>query len=119
MVRRTIVLGLVAGPAGSAWGGSRGGLGALLGALAAGTYAWSYLGSHLFRAARERFYEPALIRQGLLRLGAVAVLGGGLWLAGRPAILSYLVAFGAGFGVLVALEAPRVARQLRATGGEG
>lgn len=90
--------------------------GAAVGSLAAGVYAWGYLRSHIGRAGRTRIFDLALARHSVIRIVALALAGVGMRLAGRMPFIGYLVGFAVAFGLLVALEAPAVARQLKAGG---
>jgi hypothetical protein len=91
-------------------------VGASAGSLAAAVYCWGYLRSHLARAGRTRIFDPALARHSAARIAALAMVAVGMRLMGRMPFIGYLAGFAVVFAVLVALEAPRVARQLRANG---
>ena len=115
MVRGALV-GIAAGVVAVLVSGWPAAFGVAAGSLAAGVYAWGYLRSHIGRAGRTRIFDPALARHSVIRMAALALAGVGMRLAGRMPFVGYLVGFAVAFGVLVALEAPAVARQLKAGG---
>ncbi|HVE75819.1 MAG TPA: hypothetical protein VND22_03510 [Actinomycetota bacterium] len=109
-------LGIIASIAGLGFGGAMGALGALLGSVAAALYASGYLKSHIGRAGRDKFYDPALLQSAFLRMVLLAAAGAGAYLLGRQAIIGFLASFLFCFGVLVISEAGRAARQLKTRG---
>jgi hypothetical protein len=113
---RGVILGVVAGAVAAAWRGWPVAVGVGLGSLAAAVYVWGYLRSHMGHAGRARVFDPALARHSLVRIGALALVGVAMRLMGELPFVGYLVGFGLAFAVLVGLEAPRVARQLKASG---
>jgi hypothetical protein len=116
LLLRGLLLGLVAGAIGFRAGDWPVAAGAFTGSLAAAVYAWGYLRSHLGRARRARIFDPKLARHSVARIVALGVLGAAIWSMGREPFVGYLLAFAGAFAVLVALEAPAVARELRANG---
>ncbi|MGH2811450.1 MAG: hypothetical protein ACRDI1_01890, partial [Actinomycetota bacterium] len=68
------------------------------------------------RARRERRVDSKLFGSSAARMGVFALVTAGVWLLGRTSFLAYLLAFGVCFAVLLATEAPRVMRALRADG---
>jgi hypothetical protein len=113
---RGVLLGVVAGAVALAWQGGPAALGVTVGSLAGAVYVWGYLRSHMGHAVRTRIFDPALARHSMARIAALALAGAGMRLVGKAPFVGYLVGFAVAFGVLVALEAPRVARQLKASG---
>lgn len=113
---RGVILGVVAGAVAAAWRGWPAAVGVGLGSLAAAVYVWGYLRSHMGRTGRARVFDPALARHSLARIAALALAGAAMRLMGETPFVGYLVGFGVAFAVLVGLEAPRVARQLKASG---
>ena len=107
MVRGT-VLAIAVGAAAFLWRGGPAATGVV--------YVWGYLRSHMGHAGRTRLFDPALARHSVARIAALALAGAGMRLLGETPFVGYLVGFAVAFGVLVALEAPRVARQLKADG---
>lgn len=88
--------------------------GAAGGALLCGFYASTFIRSHL--SNRTRTINRSVAGAAMIRLAAVGVGGGGAWLAGRGVLIAYLATFALGLPVLIATEAPRVTRELRARG---
>jgi len=115
MVRGT-VLAIAVGAAAFLWRGGPAATGVVVGSLAGAVYVWGYLRSHMGHAGRTRLFDPALARHSVARIAALALAGAGMRLLGETPFVGYLVGFAVAFGVLVALEAPRVARQLKADG---
>ncbi len=109
-------LGIIASIAGLGFGGPLGAAGAFLGAIAAALYASGYVKSHLGRAARDKFYDQALLQSAFLRMALLAGAGAGAYLLGRQAIIGFLASFLFCFAVLVISEAGRAARQLKTRG---
>lgn len=114
MMARAAGLALAAGLIGLAT--NRPGLaaGAAGGTLVAGVYAAAYIHSHL--RERQRAFDRPAASATALRLVMVAIGGTIAWLAGKPVLIAYLVAFAAGFAVLVVWEIPRITLQLRNRG---
>jgi hypothetical protein len=106
------VLAAVAAFVGFSLGGPTVALGASVGTLASGLYVWSFLRSHLSQAPRERIFDRGIATGAGLRLLTAAVTGAGMFLVGREAFVAYLAAFGAGFALLLATQAPAVLRKL-------
>jgi hypothetical protein len=116
LLLRGILLGLAIGAAALLIWGLPAAVGAAAGSLAAAVYCWGYLRSHVGHAGRTRIFDPALARHSAARIGTLALVAVGMRLAGRMPFIGYLSGFAVAFAVLVALEAPAVARQLRANG---
>jgi hypothetical protein len=116
LVVRGTLLGVAAGAVTMLWRGWPAAVGVAVGSLAGAVYVWGYLRSHMGHAGRARIFDPALARQSVARIAALALAGAGMRLLGETPFVGYLVGFAVAFGVLVALEAPRVARQLKAGG---
>ena len=89
------------------------GVGAAAGCLAAGVYAWSFIRSHLGRAARSRFFDGKGAGAAGMRMVALGVVGAALFFVSREAFIAYLIGFGVCFAILLATEAPRVAREIQ------
>lgn len=113
---RGAILGVIAGAVAAAWRGWPAAVGVGVGSLAAAVYVWGYLRSHMGHAGRARIFDPALARHSLFRIAGLALAGAGMRLMGETPFVGYLVGFAVAFAVLVGLEAPRVARQLKASG---
>jgi hypothetical protein len=113
---RGALLAIVAGVVTVLWRGWPAALGVAVGSLAGAVYVWGYLRSHMGHAGRTRIFDPALARHSVARIAALAVVGAGMRLLGETPFIGYLIGFAIAFGVLVALEAPRVARQLKTDG---
>lgn len=109
-----VFLALVGAALGAVFGGAGAGVGAAGGVFVSALYAVGYLRSHL--RARERVIDRSLAQSTLIRLGAVALGGAATALAGRTIFIWYLTSFAVAFGVLVAVEIPRAARELRNRG---
>lgn len=107
-----LALTMAAAAAGWVIGGRLAALGGACGALAAVGYCRSYLRSHAAGSARAA--RPAPAGEAAARLVITVGFGVGMFLVGRPAVLAYLMAFGAVFVALVVPEIARVTRQIRA-----
>lgn len=116
LMARGVVLGVIAGAVAAAWRGWPATVGVGVGSLAAAVYVWGYLRSHMGHAGRARVFDPALARHSLARIAGLALAGAAMRLLGQMPFVGYLVGFAVAFAVLVGLEAPRVARQLKASG---
>lgn len=107
-----VVLGALAAAAGLLIGGARVALGGASGVLVAAGYAWSFLRSHLSRSSKGRF--DAMVAGGALgRLVLAGAVGLAMWLTGRPAVMAYLLAFGAAFLIFAAPQVLKATRQIR------
>ena len=113
---RGLLLGIVAGTVAVLASGWPAAVGVVAGSVAAAVYCWGYLRSHLGHLGRTRIFDPALARQSIARIAALAIVGVGMRLAGRMPFIGYLIGFAIAFAVLVALEAPAVARRFKADG---
>lgn len=114
LAARAGVLALVAGMVGFGAGGYPAAAGAAGGVLTAGIYAATFLRSHLRQ--RDRAFDRATAASTFVRLLLVAVGGVAASMAGRSAVIAYLLSFAVAFALLVIAEIPRMTRQLRQRG---
>jgi hypothetical protein len=92
-------------------------VGAFAGCLAAAVYVVGYVRSHVFRESAESTFEPNVTRLAAFRIGAILAAGVALYaILGENATRAYLLALAASWLILVATEAPRALKQLRARG---
>ncbi|HEX2053262.1 MAG TPA: hypothetical protein VHJ78_05980 [Actinomycetota bacterium] len=98
-------------------GGNAVAIGAFAGCLAAAVYVIGYVRSHVFRKSAESTFEPHVTRLAAVRIGAIVAAGVALYvILGENATRAYLLALAASWLILVATEAPRAVKQLRARG---
>lgn len=117
MVVKVLSLGAVAALAGLGASGRAGAVGAFAGCLAAGAYITGYLRSHVHRREMERTFDPRVAKLALVRVVVIATGAFGVFVFfDKPGLRAYLLAFIASFPLLLASEAPRALRQLRARG---
>jgi hypothetical protein len=108
-----LVLAALCGVIGYLVAGSEAALGGACGALVAAGYSWSFLRSHLARTARGTGLDAIVAGGAMLRLVVAGSVGLVLWAMGRPAVMAYLLAFGAAFLVLSAPQVVKVVKQVR------
>ncbi|MEX0790387.1 MAG: hypothetical protein WD178_06380 [Actinomycetota bacterium] len=114
---KAFTVGAIAAIVGLGSGGNQAAIGAFAGCLAAAIYTIGYVRSHVFRKFEESTFDPHVTRYAALRLGAVIGTGVALFVTlGKPATQAYLLALAACWLILVATEAPRALKQLRARG---
>ena len=114
---KAFTVGAVSAIIGLGAGGSPVALGAFSGCLAAAVYVVGYIRSHVFRPEAQSTFEPHVTRLAALRIGVIIAAGVALYLTlGENATRAYLLALAACWLILVATEAPRALRQLRARG---
>jgi hypothetical protein len=99
-----------------ALGYGQAGTGIFIGALLSAFYMHSFLGSHIERTSRDKFVDASLVGGATFRFLLVGVVGAALLILGKEAVVGYLIGFGMVFGVLLATEGPKVARDFRARG---
>lgn len=117
MVIKVFTVGALAALAGLGASGTAGAIGAFAGCLAAGVYITGYIRSHVYRRETTRTFDPRVAKFALLRVVVIAAGGFGIFaVLDKPGLKAYLLAFLVGFPLLLATEAPRAARQLRARG---
>ncbi len=114
---KAFTVGAVAVIIGLGAGGSAVAIGAFAGCLAAAVYVTGYIRSHVFRKFADSTFDPRVTRFAAMRMGTIIAVGVGLYvILGEGATRAYLLALGACWLILVATEAPRALRQLRARG---
>ncbi|MGQ0679926.1 MAG: hypothetical protein ACT4OM_09800 [Actinomycetota bacterium] len=117
MVVKVLSVGALAALAGLGANGAAGAFGAFGGAAAAGLYVLGYVRSHVNRRVTERTFDSRVARFALIRVLVIALVGivvFAVW--DKPALKAYLLSFLCCFPILLASEAPRAARQLKARG---
>lgn len=98
-------------------GGTGPAIGALVGCLAAAVYVVGYVRSHVFRKFGDSTFEPEVTRYAAMRIGVIVAAGVAVYVVlGDAGATAYLLALGACWLILVATEAPRAIKQLRARG---
>jgi hypothetical protein len=98
-------------------GGTGPAVGALVGCLAAAVYVVGYVRSHVFRKFSDSTFEPEVTRYAAMRIGVIVAAGVAVYVVlGDAGATAYLLALGACWLILVATEAPRALKQLRARG---
>jgi hypothetical protein len=113
MLPRAFVLGSISGIVAFGPGGPRSGLAAMAGALAAGLYVATYLQSHLGAIeGRTKMFDAGIAKSALLRMVLTAAGAWGSYLAGRLALLAYLLSFAIAFLILLVFEIPNARRAL-------
>jgi hypothetical protein len=108
-----LVLALLCGATGYLLDGSTAALGGACGALVAAGYSWSFLRSHLARTSRGAGLDATIAGGAMTRLVVAGGFGIAMWMTGRPAVMAYLLAFGAAFLVLAAPQVVKVIKQVR------
>ena len=114
---KAFTIGVISAIVGLGAGGSAVAIGAFAGCLGAALYVTGYVRSHVFRKDAESTFEPHVTRSAAARIGAILAAGVALYLIlGENATRAYLLALAASWLILVATEAPRALKQLRARG---
>lgn len=117
VVIKAFTVGAVSAIIGLGAGGNTAAVGAFTGCLAAAVYVIGYVRSHVFRKFADSTFEPEVTRYAALRIGGIIAAGVALYaILGEGAARAYLLALGACWLILVATEAPRAIKQLRARG---